>query len=157
MRDDSHLAVSWRARPGSFVALMSLYESNYLRLRALCGDVARLRGRHVSRVEGDSDLHLAIIEQSPYTTTLTLTYDFEETGPPDPRNGHPAVRLPDLEVRVYADARVAEARFGAREAIDPAWRQLRRQLDRELDQRWAPNMLLNKWLEFCLERGHRIR
>src|SRR5690606_33119920 len=26
----------------------------------------------------------------------------------------------------------------------------------ELDQRWARNMMLNKWLEYCLERGHRF-
>jgi uncharacterized protein YqiB (DUF1249 family) len=25
-----------------------------------------------------------------------------------------------------------------------------------LDERWARNMMLNKWLEYCLERGHRL-
>ena len=49
-----HLCItSWRARPVSFVSLMSLYESNYLRLRALVGDVRRHAGEHVSRVSGD--------------------------------------------------------------------------------------------------------
>ena len=33
MLSDTLSIVSWRARPRSFVALMSLYESNYLRLR----------------------------------------------------------------------------------------------------------------------------
>ena len=28
--------------------------------------------------------------------------------------------------------------------------------ERELDQRWARNMMLNKWLEYCVERGHRF-
>jgi uncharacterized protein YqiB (DUF1249 family) len=27
-------------------------------------------------------------------------------------------------------------------------------LKRELDQRWTRNMMLNKWLEYCAERGH---
>ena len=45
MQDEVLLPVSWRARPRSFVALMSLYESNYIRLRTLCdGDPARLTG-----------------------------------------------------------------------------------------------------------------
>ena len=31
-----------------------------------------------------------------------------------------------------------------------------RRAERELDQRWARNMMLNKWLEYCVERGHRF-
>ena len=27
---------------------------------------------------------------------------------------------------------------------------------REMGERWARNMLLNKWLEYCAERGHRF-
>ena len=27
-------------------------------------------------------------------------------------------------------------------------------VERELDQRWTRNVMLNKWLEYCLERGH---
>ena len=38
------LVVSWRARPRSFVALMGVYESNYLRLAALAGNLALLAG-----------------------------------------------------------------------------------------------------------------
>jgi hypothetical protein len=33
---------------------------------------------------------------------------------------------------------------------------LRTLVERELDQRWARNMMLNKWLEYCAERGHRF-
>ncbi len=43
---DSLCVTSWRARPVSFVSLMTLYESNYIRLRSLVGDV---RGLHGSR------------------------------------------------------------------------------------------------------------
>ena len=46
---DSLCVTSWRARPVSFVSLMTLYESNYIRLGALLGDVRRLRGALVSR------------------------------------------------------------------------------------------------------------
>jgi len=35
-------------------------------------------------------------------------------------------------------------------------RALRSRLERELDQRWARNVMLNKWLEYCVERGHRF-
>ena len=45
MLSDALSIVSWRARPRSFVALMSLYESNYLRLAQLAGDLRGLAGR----------------------------------------------------------------------------------------------------------------
>ena len=69
-----HLCItSWRARPVSFVSLMSLYESNYLRLRALVGDVRRhALGRVVSSVEGDCDLHLEVLEHAPYLSLIHI-------------------------------------------------------------------------------------
>ena len=50
---ESLLPTSWRARPGSFVALMSLYESNYRRLGQLAGELRSLDGLHRSSVQGD--------------------------------------------------------------------------------------------------------
>ena len=37
-----------------------------------------------------------------------------------------------------------------------ALQRFRSGLERELDQRWARNTMLNKWLEYCVERGHRF-
>ena len=53
LEHDTNCAVSWRARPGSFVSLMSLYESNYIRLAWLVPDLHEIVGSHVSRVAGD--------------------------------------------------------------------------------------------------------
>jgi uncharacterized protein YqiB (DUF1249 family) len=150
LHDEALLPVSWRARPRSFVALMSLYESNYIRLRALCdGDPARLEGAHRSIVSGDCDLELEVSERAPYTTTLSLTYLL-------PAPCGPVERFPDVRIRVYSDARLAEAQQWAAQSAHPALRALRRDAERELDQRWALNMMLNKWLDYCMERGHRF-
>jgi uncharacterized protein YqiB (DUF1249 family) len=146
MLGDHLCAVSWRARPGSFVGLMTLYESNYIRLAWLAGDLRGLAGEHRSRVATDVELKLAVLERGPYTTMLQLTYAF---------GGEPAsADAPDLAVRVYHDARVAEAHaFGAatpRPATRPP-------LDGDgLSARWARNVMLNKWLEYCVDRGHRF-
>src|SRR5512145_2384597 len=100
LEHDTNCAVSWRARPGSFVSLMSLYESNYIRLAWLVPDLRSVSSQQISVVEGDCPLHLAVEEHSRYTTTLRLTYVFDdETGP---------VSDPDLQIRVYHDARLAE-------------------------------------------------
>lgn len=154
MHSETLLPVSWRAKPRSFVALMSLYESNYIRLQRLCGEPASLLGEHCSSVPGDCDLLLTIAEQTPYTTALELTYLLR--GAADEGAAALPERFPDVRIRVYADARLAEARQWGPRPGHPVLRAMRRSAERELDQRWALNMMLNKWLEYCLERGHRF-
>src|SRR5918996_5505492 len=79
---DTNCAVSWRARPGSFVSLMSLYESNYIRLAWLVPDLRGLEAAQVSTVAGDCPLHLSVDERSRYTTSLRLTYVFDDAAGP---------------------------------------------------------------------------
>ena len=100
MLNDALTLVSWRSRPRSFVALMSLYESNYLRLSELAGNLRGLSDVRVSRVADDCDLRLTVTERSPYTTSLDLTYLFPQ------ENG--LSTYPDMRVRVYHDARLVE-------------------------------------------------
>jgi uncharacterized protein len=154
---ETDIVVSWRSRPQGFAALMSLYESNYLRLLRLAGDPARLSGALVSRVSGDCELQLAVIEHMRYTSTLALTYLL-----PPPGEANSLQRLPDLKLRVYHDARLLEV-----EALQPQHNlrssgatgghlTVRPSGERELHQRWMRNMMLNKWLEYCADRGHRF-
>lgn len=144
------LPVSWRARPRSFVALMGVYESNYRRLLRLTGNPRALPiGECRATVEGDCDLILRVTERSVYTTMIELTYRFDgEAGE--------ATSLPDLQLRVYHDARLAEAHAWAQSHAHPRLCDWRRSLDQDLDERWARNVMLNKWLEYCLERGYRF-
>jgi len=138
---------------------MGLYESNYIRLGWLAGSLAALHGRNLSAVQGDCDLVLTVTERSPYTSTVNLTYLLP---------GHAGVvPYPDMRVRIYHDAHLVEAQqwnsghtwapaAGAATPEHPVLRALRSRAERELDQRWARNMMLNKWLEYCVERGHRF-
>ncbi len=149
MLNDTLSIVSWRSRPRSFVALMSLYESNYLRLAALAGTLRNLEDVRVSRVAGDCDLRLSVTERSPYTTSADLTYVF------DADDG--ISTYPDMRLRIYHDARLVEAQEWASQHEHEALRRLRGLAERELDQRWARNTMLNKWLEYCTDRGHGFR
>ena len=153
MLNDTLTPVTWRARPRSFVALMGLYESNYIRLSWLAGELAALDGRHRSVVAGDCDLLLTMTERSPYTSTANLTYFFPAEGLPE---GGGETSFPDMQVRVYHDAHLAEAHEWAGTHTQPVLKALRTHAERELDQRWARNVMLNKWLEYCVERGHRF-
>lgn len=146
--NDTYCAVSWRSRPGSFVSLMSLYESNYIRLSWLVPHLSAIEGVLISEVRDDCPLHLGVIERTRYTTTLSLTYLFDDA------NG--VIADPDLQIRVYHDARLAEVQSCARWHRHAMMESIRSQLARDLGDRWLRNVMLNKWLDYCVERGHRF-
>jgi hypothetical protein len=146
--NDTYCAVSWRSRPASFVSLMSLYESNYIRLSWLIPQLSEVSGTLISRVNGDCALHLTLGERSRYTTTFALTYLFEDAAG--------SVADPDLQIRVYHDARLAEVQSCARWHRHAMLESIRSHLARDLGDRWLRNVMLNKWLDYCVERGHRF-
>lgn len=137
---ECNLPVSWRTAPRSFPALMGLYESNYLRLARLAGNLARLADTCISKVPGDCELQLTVRERAPYTSELRLTYLL-----PAPGVAVAPERVPDLTLRLYHDARLLAVHELA--AGSP---------ERELDRRWTRNLMLNKWLDYCAERGHQF-
>jgi uncharacterized protein YqiB (DUF1249 family) len=146
---DGSIALPRPTQPGSFTALMHLYESNYLRLHwLLLDELESLPPQQCSRPDGDLPLYLDVLEVSPYTTTVRLTYYFAEEGEP--------IADPDLTVRVYHDACVAEAMACRPRHLHHALRQFDTAPGDELSRRWARNNMLNKWLEYCYDHGHRF-
>ncbi|AMN47230.1 hypothetical protein ACG33_09005 [Steroidobacter denitrificans] len=145
---DTNCPVSWQARSRSFVSLMTLYESNHIRLSWLAPQLHSVCEPQVSRVEGDCPLHLALEDRSRYTTTLRLTYIFEDEAGP--------AADPDVRIRIYHDARLAEAQSCVRWHRHGLLESIRSRLARDMDERWMRNIMLNKWLEYCVERGHRF-
>lgn len=145
---DSHLVPQTVVKPRSFVGLMALYESNYLRLLRLLPELERLDGCFRSRVAGDCDLHVEILERSRYTVTLSLTYHLE--------TDDGLLTDPDMTVRAYLDGSLAEATEIGRQQRHTALEQLVRQHRQELDRRWRRNVILNKWLEYLSDQGHLV-
>ena len=136
------------AKPRSFVGLMSLYESNYLRLQQLVPELERLDGYYRSCVAGACDLHVEIIDRTRYTVTLSLSYFFYES--------ERRIAEPDMKVRAYLDGQLAEAMSlcgGFRHADLNRPCGVHRE---ELDRRWRRNVVLNKWLEYLMDQGHLI-
>ncbi|NNG13473.1 MAG: DUF1249 domain-containing protein [Halobacteria archaeon] len=134
--------------PRTFAGLMELYECNYIRLRNLVPDLDAIPAALISRAPGALDLRLRIIERCKFTTTLGLTYHFQ-----DEEGEFPA---PDLQVRIYHDAQVGEViacgrRRGQRHAVYN-----RMHHNYTLDEKWRMNRFLQKWLGYCLRQGHRF-
>lgn len=146
---DEMIPISWRSKPGTFVGLMTLYESNYVRLGWLAPNLEKLQGESVSAVPGDCRLSLRIDERGRYTTTFTMTYLFDTVAGP--------IADPDLQIRVYHDAKLAEVLHAARWHRHEVLASLRAGLREQVSDRWRRNMMLNKWLDYCVERRHRFR
>lgn len=135
-------------KPKSFIGLMALYESNYLRLRHLVPELERIDGCYRSRVAGECELHVDVLERCRYTVTMSLTYYF------DGDDGQ--VADPDMVVRAYLDGQVTEAVSLNGVGRHTELRRLAREHRAELDARWKRNVVLNKWLEYLTDQGHLI-
>jgi hypothetical protein len=134
--------------PGTFAGLMDLYERNYIGIRRLIPLMPPATTREISSVPGGLSLYLEVLERFRYTSELVLTYHFVRGGG--------VVAEPDLRIRVYHDARLAEVMSA----------QLRHRLEFQLNEenprrtqlsaRWHVNRFLYKWLNYCLHQGHRF-
>lgn len=128
----------------SLGGLMDLCEENYRVLTRLVPQLRHLNGYLRSELPRGMDLHLEILEQTPYTTLLHITYYFpHETGVvPDPdttlRAYHDAVQVEVLELRQTALPLVRGPRYST------------------LEQKWKANLFLSKWLAFSVAQGHRF-
>jgi len=122
--------------------LMDLCDENYYHITKLAPELRTLKGRHFSRVNNDMDLHLEVLEQTPYTTLIHLTYYFNhvEGERPDP----------DATLRIYYDAKQVEV-------VDLTKSPLALEKDVHCDalsQKWKINLFLSKWLAYCVQQGH---
>jgi uncharacterized protein YqiB (DUF1249 family) len=134
-------------QPRRIAHLIDLYERNFRLLERLVPELDLPFDSAVSRSATDLPLHLTVVERAPYTCELRLTYQF------DADDGGKTL-APDLWIRVYNDARVAEALHCGRRApwlaideSDPA-------ASRFLHDQWMRNHMLTRWLEYLLEHGH---
>ncbi len=88
------------------------------------------------------DLYLDVLEQTPYTTLIHLTYYFnhEQGQKPDP----------DARVRIYHDSGQAEV-IELRQSSLPLNTGLEHPT---LEQKWKANLFLSKWLSYSVLQGH---
>ncbi|MFZ6046117.1 DUF1249 domain-containing protein [Pseudomonas sp. CR3202] len=132
------------------IGLQAACEANYARLMSLLPQMREVRGsRRVALSQGErllGVLALEVVEACPYTTTLQVRQEYSL----------PWLPSPQLEVRVYHDARMAEV-VGAENA-----RRLRSVYPypnadmHQPDEKSQLNLFLGEWLSHCLACGHEL-
>ncbi len=135
-----------------FSGLMELYERNYIGLRKLIPEQDALGEEAVSVVRGCLDLHYSLLERCKYTSIFRLTYHFKEAD---------YCRVePNLEIRVYHDARVAEVISGTVQRNHYRYAPgfvVPGTAPSIVRSKWKLNRFLHKWLNFCIKQGHQFR
>nr|WP_215730898.1 DUF1249 domain-containing protein [Pseudomonas lalucatii] len=130
------------------VELQAVCEANYARLMRLLPEMrSQAKARRVALSQGEHQLGilaLEVLETCPYTSTLLVRQE----------HSLPWLPVPQLEVRVYHDARMAEV-VSAESA-----RRLRsiypypNAAMHQPDEKSQLNLFLGEWLSHCLACGH---
>jgi len=142
-----------------FIGLMDLYDRNFTLINLLIPDLLVLPEKNVIQLVGLPDLYLDIQERCKFTTMLKLTYWFSvcsEDEENTANKGEGEVELiadPDLNIRVYHDARAVEA-MSCKTSGFMSIKKKEMGEKKHLDCRWDSNMFLNKWLEYMVGSGY---
>ena len=139
----------------SLDGLMDLYEKNHALLCRLIPELDKMPVKTESRINGSPALYLSIEERCKYTTMLSITYYFE---------GSEGDRFadPDLQIRIYHDARQAEAMSCKKTGlltgkIEQIHTKKERNITRSMiEYKWESNLFLEKWLKYTLAQGHQF-
>lgn len=147
-----HLNLDLFADRPTVGGLMTLCEDNYALLHRLAPTLPTLNGRQRSRVPGQADLRLEVLEQSRYTTLLHLTHAFTGLIDPQDLDAEGLTPEPDALLRAYHDAGQVEV-LNLRQTVLPLFSHYGAPA---LAAKWRANLFLSKWLGYCVREGHRF-
>ncbi len=122
--------------------LMRTYETNYAKLNALLpaqaevGDIRCYQAAHMI-------YQMTVTEVTRYTTVVEIIQSDHSCGYP----------LPNMQVRLYHDARVAEVCSGGHFSRFKAKYDYPNDKLMQRDEKHQLNTFLGEWLSFCLKSG----
>ncbi|MGR9085974.1 MAG: DUF1249 domain-containing protein [Gammaproteobacteria bacterium] len=122
--------------------------SNYRKLFRLIPDLLIYRSQAVGFTANHSDLHVGVIDRSPYTMTVQMSYRF---------NKNLAEFLePAVRIRLYLDAGLAEVISDhSRSAVSTVFKDPG-DSHGIMNYKWRLNYFLHKWLDHCLNKNYQF-
>ncbi|MHA6197675.1 DUF1249 domain-containing protein [Pseudomonas wadenswilerensis] len=132
------------------VGLQAACEANYARLMRLLPDMRNATSsRRIGMTQGDQMLGvltLEVILACPYTTTLRVRQE----------HSLPWLPVPQLEVQVYHDARMAEVVSAEHARRFRSVYPYPNEAMHQPDEKAQLNLFLGEWLTHCLACGHEL-
>lgn len=130
------------------VGLQAACEANYARLMRLLPEMRKEQhSRRVAVTQGDQVLGvlaLQVLQACPYTTTLQVRQE----------NSLPWLPVPELQVQVYHDARMAEVVSAEHARRFRSIYPYPNAAMHQPDEKSQLNLFLGEWLSHCLACGH---
>ena len=136
------------AEPNSFVGLMTLYESNYIKLNYLFPEIRQYNTDKSIKSLFGNDIHLGINKKTKYTMIVSMTYSFEEIDIIEYE--------PNLTIKIYFDSRSAEVIGVGKLNKKSRLRDITYQNKNIINQLWRRNIILNKWLDYIIDCDYSI-
>jgi len=132
------------------VGLQAACEANYARLMRLLPEMrTSLSSRRIGMTQGDQMLGVLTLEvvlACPYTTTLRVRQE----------HSLPWLPVPQLEVQVYHDARMAEVVSAEHARRFRSVYPYPNEAMHQPDEKAQLNLFLGEWLTHCLACGHEL-
>ena len=133
-------------KPNSFIGLMTLYESNYLRLLDLIPNIKDLEGTYIGSTADENDILFVVNEKTKYTISFSMSYIFED---------NLGIEFePNLKVNIYLDGKLAQVMSLNEDQNSTALNKIAHSHNKLIDFLWRKNMIFNKWLEYIADKGY---
>ncbi|CAD5203679.1 DUF1249 domain-containing protein [Pseudomonas sp. FEN] len=130
------------------IGLQAACEANYARLMRLLPQMReQQRARRIAVTQGDQMLGvlaLEVLQDCPYTTTLLVRQE----------HSLPWLPVPQLQVQVYHDARMAEVISAEHARRFRSIYPYPNSAMHQPDEKAQLNVFLGEWLSHCLACGH---
>lgn len=136
------------AEPNSFVGLMTLYESNYIKLNHLFPKIKQYDADRSIKSPFGNDINLGINKKTKYTMIISMTYSFEES--------EIIEYEPNLTIKIYFDSRSAEVIGIGKLSKKSKLRDITYQNKNIINQLWRRNIILNKWLDYIIDCDYSV-
>lgn len=127
---------------------INLYERNYLQLMTVMPQVRKLERGVVLQVGQLGKLKLDVLEHSPFTSVVTLTYQLGQMDR--------WVKDPHITVRMYHDAKVAEVVAYQQHYYMRPWYHDMGEKRKASPEKRQVNLFLSEWLSHCLREGFHL-
>jgi len=130
------------------IGLQAACEANYARLMRLLPQMReQQRARRIAMTQGDQMLGvlaLEVLQDNPYTTTVLVRQE----------HSLPWLPVPQLQVQVYHDARMAEVISAEHARRFRSIYPYPNSAMHQPDEKAQLNVFLGEWLSHCLACGH---
>ena len=142
---------------------LALCEANYLRLMKLLPELRNRDEREFAlpmhKQEGKAELRVLITveERAPYTTTVSVSHPDAHALGNLAGLSRQALMMPDLQVRLYHDASMAEVLSWHKHRGIKARYDYPNDQMYQRDEKAQLNKFLGEWLSFCLDQGRSLQ